>query len=149
MAGLGRVEVLQPGPDLGVAQRRQAGPLQLAGALAGAAEQGADLLQGPGLARVQPEAQDQHLALAHRQVGQGPVEGVAAGGPGGQVVETGAESSSRKSPRAAPSSPTGASREVTVWATSLSWPIRWTGSRSSAASVWSDGSSPIRSYSRD
>src|SRR5215218_1588486 len=76
MAGLSLVEVLQPSPDLGVAQRPQAGPLQLAGALAGAAQQGADLLQGPGLARVQAEAQDQHLALARRQLGQGPVEGV-------------------------------------------------------------------------
>ena len=66
-AGTGVDEVLQAGADLGGAQRGQGVAFHLAGALAGEAHHRADLLQRPWGAGVQPEPQDQHLALPLRR----------------------------------------------------------------------------------
>jgi hypothetical protein len=60
-------EVFQAGADLGSAQRRQGGALQLAGALAGYAQHRPNFLQRPWGAGVQPKPQDQHPAAGSGQ----------------------------------------------------------------------------------
>ena len=70
-------------------------------------------------ARVQPKAQDQDLAFAFGQGGQDLLQGLAADRLHRQLIGPTAESSSKKSWRAAPSSPIGVSRLVMAWAVSL------------------------------
>ena len=72
------VEVLQAGADLGGAERGQGVAFDLAGAFAGEAHDRADLLKGPGGARVEPEAQDQDLTFAFGEGIEDLLQGVAA-----------------------------------------------------------------------
>src|SRR6266511_4179619 len=82
----GCYEVLQARPDLRAAQAGEGVALDLAGALTGEPHDRTDLLERPGRAGVEPEAQDQHLPLALGEVVEHLLEGLPADRLDGQLV---------------------------------------------------------------